>query len=107
MGVCKDPAAPIDGSVQCDSVDHLHRRCTVTCDSNKAFLRPVPKFYSCGPIGVWNTNSPMNRFKFPPCGRKLICIDMAHCLVKVFVTAIFFSIIYLYNLKLNEYPVVK
>ena len=68
VGDCKDPADPIDGTAQCDSVDHVHKRCTVKCHGHKTFLRPVPKFYSCGPMGLWNTNSPMNKFKFPPCG---------------------------------------
>ena len=71
VGDCEKPAEPIDGSRNCNVVNDLYKRCSVTCDSDKKFLRPVPKFYSCGPIGVWNTNSPMNKFKFPPCGRKL------------------------------------
>ena len=71
VGDCKTPETPIDGSVSCSDVNNMYKRCTVACDSGKAFLRPVPKFYSCGPVGVWNSNSPMNRFKFPPCGGKL------------------------------------
>ena len=71
VGDCETPDPPIDGSVSCSDVNNLYKRCAMTCDSGMAFLRPVPKFYSCGPIGVWNTNSPMNRFKFPPCGGKL------------------------------------
>ena len=72
VGNCRTPDRPIGGKIpDCDDVNNLiYKRCSVECDIGKAFLRPVPKFYSCGPIGVWNTNSPMNRFKFPPCGGK-------------------------------------
>ena len=70
-GNCTDPDGPVDGSVTCSDMSNLYKRCDVTCESGKAFLRPVPKFYSCGPIGLWNTSSPLDMFKFPPCGRKL------------------------------------
>ena len=69
MGQCETPDAPLAGSVQCEDVAGLFsKRCNVTCEDSKKFLRPVPKFYSCGPIGVWNTASPMLKFRFPPCG---------------------------------------
>ena len=69
VGQCETPDAPLSGSVQCEDVTGLFsKRCKVTCEAGKTFLRPVPKFYSCGLIGVWNTASPMLKFRFPPCG---------------------------------------
>ncbi|KAI0210330.1 hypothetical protein LSAT2_004930 [Lamellibrachia satsuma] len=69
MGQCETPDAPLAGSVQCEDVAGLFsKRCKVTCEAGKTFLWPVPKFYSCGLIGVWNTASPMLKFRFPPCG---------------------------------------
>ena len=66
---CKEPEAPFEGEVSCDDVpDLFSTRCNVTCIGDKKFLRPVPKIYTCGPIGLWNTESPMLKFKFPPCG---------------------------------------
>ncbi|KAI0221250.1 hypothetical protein LSAT2_027365 [Lamellibrachia satsuma] len=78
LGDCRTPEPPIGGkTLDCVNVYNLiYKRCSVECDSGKAFLRPVPKFYSCGPIGVWNTNSPMNRFKFPPCGGPMYIREM-------------------------------
>lgn len=71
VGNCMDPNPPTDGKVNCSGVNNLYKRCMVKCDDGKAFLHPVPMFYSCGPIGLWNTNSPMDKFKFPPCGGRL------------------------------------
>ena len=70
VGDCTEPAPPVDGAVSCRDVNNLYRRCSVTCNDGKTFLRPVPKFFSCGPMGLWNTDSPMNTFHFPACGGK-------------------------------------
>ncbi|KAK2173063.1 hypothetical protein NP493_905g00034 [Ridgeia piscesae] len=68
-GNCKTPEPPFGGTyLVCHDVNNFYKRCMVKCNDGKAFLRPVPKFFSCGPIGLWNTDSPMTTFKFPPCG---------------------------------------
>ena len=69
VGNCKEPEPPFDGKVNCEDVSDLFStRCNVTCKDGKKFLRPVPKIYTCGPIGLWNTESPVLKLKFPPCG---------------------------------------
>ena len=69
---------PVDALVSCRDVNNLYRRCSVTCNDGKTFLRPVPKFFSCGPMGLWNTDSPMDTFHFPACGGKCTNVTPQH-----------------------------
>ncbi len=67
---CPDVDQTSSGSVQCSSMDGmpLHSKCSLACPANTAPLYPIPKFYTCGPAGVWNMAHPYIPFKPAPCG---------------------------------------
>lgn len=74
VGDCKKPAPPLGGSIQeyTDFDELFYKRCRPQCPNGTAFLRPVPNFYSCGPLGVWNTTHPLSKLRFPPCGSECL-----------------------------------
>ena len=71
VGDCPTPVASPSGTIlDCYTVDAEHQACWASCPAGKAFLRQVPKLYTCGPSGVWDTSNPFAAFTMPHCGGK-------------------------------------
>ena len=71
VGNCPTPVASPSGTIiDCYTVDAEHQACWASCPAGKAFLRQVPKLYTCGPSGVWDTSNPFAVFTLPHCGSK-------------------------------------
>lgn len=74
VGTCSGLQAPNGASAPVCSQGvgdgELYTRCTVSCPTGMAFLRPLPNILDCWEAGVWNTYNPYVDLQLPPCGSR-------------------------------------